>query len=251
MRTPGEFHDWQFATAVAIREETPSVKTIAFTLPEWAGHLAGQHVDVRLTAEDGYQAERSYSVASAAEEPARMEITVERIAVGEVSPFLTGEFRVGDTLEIRGPIGGYFTWRPATQAPLMLVAGGSGVVPLMSMLRTRDRAANRAPATLLYSSRNRDGIIYRAELDRLAAKNDGLKVTYTLTRESPAGWQGETRRVDEGMLKTYAISAERRPSIFVCGPTAFVETVAEHLLHLGHPEAAIKTERFGPTGETS
>jgi len=251
VRTPGEFHDWQFATAVAIREETPSVKTIAFTLPEWAGHLAGQHVDVRLTAEDGYQAERSYSVASAAEEPARMEITVERIAVGEVSPFLTGEFRVGDTLEIRGPIGGYFTWRPATQAPLMLVAGGSGVVPLMSMLRTRDRAANRAPATLLCSSRNRDGIIYRAELDRLAAKNDGLKVTYTLTRESPVGWQGETRRVDEGMLKTYAISAERRPSIFVCGPTAFVETVAEHLLHLGHPEAAIKTERFGPTGETS
>jgi ferredoxin-NADP reductase len=247
----GAFRDWQLATVAAVRDETLSVRTIAFTLPEWSSHLAGQHVDVRLTAEDGYQAERSYSIASAAEEPAQMEITVERIANGEVSPFLTGELQVGDTLEIRGPIGGYFTWRPSTQAPLMLIAGGSGVVPLMSMLRTRDRSAMRAPAALLYSARKRDGVIYRVELDRLAAKNDGLAVTYTVTRESPTDWQGETGRVDERMLKTHAIPAELRPVVFVCGPTLFVETVAEHLLRLGHAESAIKTERFGPTGESS
>jgi ferredoxin-NADP reductase len=245
----GAFHNWQLATAVAIHDETPNVRTIAFTLPQWTGHLAGQHVDVRLTAEDGYQAERSYSIASAAEDPAQMAITVERIVDGEVSPFLTEELLVGDTLEIRGPIGGYFTWRPSAQPPLMLIAGGSGVVPLMSMLRSRDRSTSRVPAALLYSVRKREGIIYRAELDRLAAKNDGLTVTYTLTRESPADWRGETGRVDERILKTHAIRAERRPVMFVCGPTVFVETVAEHLLRLGHPEAAIKTERFGPTGE--
>jgi ferredoxin-NADP reductase len=248
----GEFLDWRLATVVAVREETPSVKTIACRLPEWRGHRAGQHVDVRLTAEDGYQAERSYSIASAAaEEPAQMEITVERIANGEVSSFLTGELRVGDTFEIRGPIGGYFTWLPNTQAPLMLIAGGSGVVPLMSMLRTRDRSANRGPAALLYSARKRDALIYQAELDRLAAKGDGLTVTYTLTRECPADWQGETGRVDEGMLKTHAIRADRRPVAFVCGPTLFVEAVAEQLLRLGYSEAAIKTERFGPTGQNS
>jgi ferredoxin-NADP reductase len=247
----GAFRDWQLATVAAVRDETLSVRTIAFTLPEWSSHLAGQHVDVRLTAEDGYQAERSYSIASAAEEPAQMEITVERIANGEVSPFLTGELQVGDTLEIRGPIGGYFTWRPSTQAPLMLIAGGSGVVPLMSMLRTRDRAANRIPAALLYSARKRDGIIYRAELDGLAAKNDGPTVTYTLTRESPSDWDGETGRIDERMLRARTIPVERRPIMFVCGPTVFVETVAEHLVRMGHPEAAIKTERFGPTGEHS
>ena len=251
MTIAGEFRNWQVATAVAIREETPSVRTIGLTLPQWPGHLAGQHVDVRLTAEDGYQAERSYSIASPAEQPGPMEITVERIPDGEVSPFLTGELRMGDTLEIRGPIGGYFTWRTNTQVPLMLIAGGSGVVPLMSMLRTRDRAGSRAPATLLYSARKRDGIIYRAELDRLAAKNEGLTVVYTLTRESPTDWQGETGRIDERKLRTHAIPAERRPLVFVCGPTVFVEIVAEHLLRLGHAEAAIKTERFGPTGEHS
>ena len=251
MTIVGVFHDWQLGTAVVIRDETPSVKTIAFTLPQWTGHLAGQHVDIRLTAEDGYQAERSYSIASAAGEPVQMEITVERIADGEVSPFLTGELLAGDTVEIRGPIGGYFTWRPNLQAPLVLIAGGSGVVPLMSMLRTRDRSMIRAPAALLYSSRKREGIIYRAELDRLRAKNDGLTVTHTLTRESPSDWQGETGRIDERMLKTHALPAERGPVMFVCGPTVFVETVAEHLLRLGHPETAIKTERFGPTGEHS
>jgi ferredoxin-NADP reductase len=247
----GEFQNWQLATAVAVREETASVRTISFTLPQWPGHSAGQHVDVRLTAEDGYQAERSYSIASAAEEPSPVEITVERIAEGEVSPFLTEELRAGDTLEIRGPIGGYFTWRSYTQVPLMLIAGGSGVVPLMSMLRTRNRAGNRVPTALLYSARKRDGIIYRAELDGLAAKNDGPTVTYTLTRESPSDWDGETGRIDERILRTHTIPVERRPIMFVCGPTVFVETVAEHLVRIGHPEAAIKTERFGPTGEHS
>jgi ferredoxin-NADP reductase len=249
VKIAAEFHDWQLATAVAIHDETPSVRTIAFALPQWTGHLAGQHVDIRLTAEDGYQAERSYSIASAAEDPSRMEITVERIAAGEVSPFLAGELVVGDTLEIRGPIGGYFTWRTCTRAPLMLIAGGSGVVPLMSMLRSRARSMVDVPAALLYSARTRESIIYRVELDRLAAKKDGLTVTYTLTRESPADWQGETGRVDEGLLRTHAIPAERAPVTFVCGPTAFVEAVAEHLVRLGHPQAAIKTERFGPTGE--
>jgi ferredoxin-NADP reductase len=247
----GAFLNWRLATVVAVREETPSVRTIACRLPDWAGHLAGQHVDVRLTAEDGYQAERSYSIASAAEEAAQMEITVERIANGEVSSFLTGELRIGDTFEVRGPIGGYFTWLPSTQAPLMLIAGGSGVVPLMSMLRTRSRSANQGPAALLYSARKRDALIYRIELDRLAAKEDGLTVTYTLTRERPVDWQGETGRVDERMLKTHALPAERRPVAFVCGPTSFVEAVAEQLPRLGYPEAAIKTERFGPTGQSS
>jgi ferredoxin-NADP reductase len=239
-----KFHDWQLATAVSIRDETPCVRTIAFTLPQWTGHLAGQHVDIRLTAEDGYQAERSYSIASAAEEnPALMEITVERIAEGEVSPFLTEELLVGDTLEIRGPIGGYFTWRPTSETPLMLIAGGSGVVPLMSMLRSREHSTKHV--------RKRESIIYQPELDRLAAQEGGFTLTYALTRESPANWPGETRRVDERMLRAHVIRAELRPTIFVCGPTPFVETVAEHLVHLGYPETAIKTECFGPTGERS
>jgi ferredoxin-NADP reductase len=244
-----KFHDWQLATAVSIRDETPSVRTIAFTLPQWSGHLAGQHVDIRLTAEDGYQAERSYSIASAAENPALMEITVERIADGEVSPFLTEELLVGDTLEIRGPIGGYFTWRPTFGAPLMLIAGGSGVVPLMSMLRSREHSSKRVSAALLYSVREREKIIYKPELERLASTKNGLTVTVTLTRESPADWAGEIGRVDERMLQMHAIAPELRPIIFVCGPTLFVESVAEHLLRLGYPESAIKTERFGPTGE--
>jgi ferredoxin-NADP reductase len=246
-----KFHDWQLARAVSIRDETPSVRTIAFTLPQWTGHLAGQHVDIRLTAEDGYQAERSYSIASATEDPALMEITVERIAEGEVSPFLTEELLVGDTLEIRGPIGGYFTWRPTFGAPLMLIAGGSGVVPLMSMLRSREHSAKRLSAALLYSVRKRENIIYKPELERLAATKNGLTVTFTLTGESPADWPGETGRVDERMLKMHGIPAELRPIIFVCGPTLFVETVAEYLLHLGYPETTIKTERFGPTGGRS
>jgi ferredoxin-NADP reductase len=241
--------DWQLATVAAIRDETPSVRTVAFSLPQWTGHLAGQHVDVRLTSDDGYQAERSYSIASPSGRIALIEITVERIANGEVSPFLTEQLALGDTIELRGPLGGYFTWSPDNPAPLMLIAGGSGIVPLMSMLRTWAKAVNRPPARLLYSSRNFEEIIYRSELDRLIAAQNCFSIAQALTRGVPANWNGETRRVDGEMLAKYTFAAAQAPRNFVCGPTSFVETVADRLVALGHQETAIKTERFGPTGE--
>jgi ferredoxin-NADP reductase len=241
--------DWQLATVAAIRDETPSVRTIAFSLPQWTGHLAGQHVDVRLTTGDGYQAERSYSIASPGGHVALIEITVERIAEGEVSPFLTEQLALGDTIELRGPVGGYFTWRPQNPAPLMLIAGGSGIVPLMSMLRTRAKSISRPPTCLLYSSRNFEAIIYRGELDILAATKDGFSMVHALTRGAPGNWTGETRRVDGEMLANYTFPAAQAPCNFVCGPTSFVETVADRLVALGHQESLIKTERFGPTGE--
>jgi ferredoxin-NADP reductase len=247
--TSALFRDWQLATVAAFREETPSVRTIAFALPQWPGHLAGQHVDIRLTAEDGYQAERSYSIASPGEHLPLIELTVERISDGEISPFLTERLALGDTIELRGPIGGYFTWKPENSSPLMLIAGGSGIVPLMSMLRTRAKAVTRAPSRLLYSSRKFEEIIYRKELDGLAANNDGFTMVHTLTRGAPFAWSGETRRVDGEMLAKYALPAAQEPQIFVCGPTSFVETAADRLVELGHHETAIKTERFGPTGE--
>ena len=231
------------------RDETPTVRSITFDVRAWTGHLAGQHVDIRLTAENGYQAQRSYSIASPAGDDTRIELTVERLSNGEVSPFLTQELVVGDSIELRGPIGGYFTWEPDHWAPLMLIAGGSGVVPLMSMLRTRYKAGNGVPARLLYSSRTVEDIIYRQELDRLVANHDGFSLIHTITRGAPAGWQGETRRVDRDMLAAHVFSAAAEPRIFVCGPTLFVETVADQLVALGHDESAIKTERFGPTGE--
>ena len=239
---------WQAATAVSFRNETENVRTIEFAVPEWSGHLAGQHVDIRLTAEDGYQAERSYSIASAAGPGNRIELTVERLADGEVSSFLTEVLVVGDSLELRGPIGGHFTWEPADTAPLMLIAGGSGVVPLMSMLRTRTQARNEVPARLLYSSRTVVDIIYRQELERLVANGDGFSLTHTLTRASPAGWLGESRRVDREILARHSFPATRAPRIFICGPTSFVEAVADQLVFLGQDPSAIKTERFGPTG---
>ena len=241
--------DWQLATVAAIRDETPSVRTIAFSLPQWSGHLAGQHVDVRLTTDDGYQAERSYSIASPSGRVALIEITVERITDGEVSPFLTEQLALGDIIELRGPVGGYFTWGPENPAPLMLIAGGSGIVPLMSMLRTRTKAINRPPTRLLYSSRNFEEIIYRRELDRLAETKDGFSIAHALTRGAPVNWTGETRRVDGEMLAKYTFPATQAPHNFVCGPTSFVETVADRLVALGHQESLIKTERFGPTGE--
>jgi len=246
---PAPLRGWQLATLTAIRDEAPSVKTLAFSLPQWAGHLAGQHIDLRLTTDDGYQAERSYSIASPSGHIPLVEITVERIADGEVSPFLTEQLSLGDTIELRGPVGGYFTWSADNPAPLMLIAGGSGIVPLMSMLRTRARAANRPPARLLYSSRNFEEIVFRSELDGLVVTQDGLSVAHTLTRGAPANWNGETRRVDPEMLAKYAFPATQAPHNFICGPTAFVETVADRLVALGHPETVIKTERFGPTGE--
>jgi ferredoxin-NADP reductase len=241
--------DWQAATVATFHDETPTVRSLCLDVRAWMGHRAGQHVDIRLTAENGYQAQRSYSIASPAGEDRRIELTVERISDGEVSPFLTQELAVGDCIELRGPIGGYFTWDPKRRGPLlMLIAGGSGVVPLMSMLRTRYKAHSAAAVRLLYSSRTVEDIIYRQELDRLAASDSAVSIIYTITRGVPAGWAGEARRIDRAMLAAHVFSRATQPLIFVCGPTAFVETVGDLLIALGHDEAAVKTERFGPTG---
>jgi ferredoxin-NADP reductase len=236
---------WQAADVVEIVTETPRVKTIVFEVPGWAGHRPGQHVDVRLTAEDGYQAERSYSIGSAASGH-RIELTVERLDDGEVSPYLTDELRPGDRIELRGPVGGYFVWEPAEGGPLLLVAGGSGVVPLMAMIRAREAAASDVDTRLVFSSRNWDDVIYRAELKRL--DGDGLSVVHTLTRSQPPGWAGYARRVDRDMLAQVGPSPAERPRVYVCGPTPFVEAVAEALVQLGHEPLRVRTERFGPTG---
>ena len=238
---------WRLARVAEVRPETPRVVSLALEVPGWAGHLAGQHVDVRLTAEDGYQAERSYSIASAPDGQ-RVELTVERLEDGEVSPYLAGEVREGDQFELRGPIGGYFVWEPALGGPLLLVAGGSGVVPLMAMLRHRATTGSRVPTRLLYSSRTLEDVIFRDELERLAAAGDGLTVTHTLTRAQPPGWQGHARRIDKGLLEEVGWRPEERPLVYVCGPTRLVEAVASDLVALGHDPARVRTERFGPTG---
>ena len=240
---------WLTATASSFLDETDAVRTIAFDVPGWTGHLAGQHVDIRLTAEDGYVAQRSYSIASAAGLDTAVELTVERVEEGEVSPFLLDELRTGDPIELRGPIGGYFTWSPSAPEPLMLIAGGSGIVPLMSMARTRAAAGSAAPARLLYSSRSDGHIIYRDELQRLDAAGSGFSLVHTLTRAAPQGWSGERGRIGREMLARHGLPPADRPDIFICGPTPFVEAVAEELVALGHAEARIRTERFGPTGE--
>ena len=234
---------WQVATVERVTDETPSVRTIHFALPDWPGHHAGQHMDVRLTAEDGYTAEREYSIASAPGEP--LAITVERLDDGEVSPYLTQELQVGDQLELRGPVGGYFIWEPTDGGPLLLVAGGSGIAPLRAILRHRERTGSAVPARLLYSARSLGDVIYRGELDRC---HDGVQVTYTLTRSQPPGWTGHAGRVNAGLLAEVAWPGDADPLTFVCGPTSFVETVAEALVGLGYPPARVKTERFGATG---
>src|SRR5262245_30236790 len=238
---------WELCDVVELVEETPSTKTIFLTAPEWPGHLAGQHVDVRLTAEDGYQAQRSYSIASAPEDR-RIAITVERLDDGEVSPYLAEELVVGDKLELRGPIGGYFVWDASQGGPVLLVGGGSGVVPLMAMIRHRFAVASDAPVRLLYSAKHGEDLIYRTELDALAARGDGFEKYFTLTREQPAGWHGYARRVDGEMLAEVGWDPAADPRAFVCGPTGFVEAVASALVESGHPPARVKTERFGPTG---
>ena len=237
--------NWLLAEVVEIVAETPRAKTVAFEVPGWPGHRAGQHVDVRLTAEDGYQTQRSYSIASASD-GVRVELTVERLEDGEVSPYLTDELRPGDRIELRGPVGGYFVWEPAQGGPLLLVAGGSGVVPLMAMIRTRAAAASDAETRLLLSSRGWDDVIYRDELER--HRSDRLTVVHTLTRSQPPGWTGYSRRVDAEMLSEVAPSPAEKPHAYVCGPTLFVEATAEALVQLGHDPRAVKTERFGPTG---
>ncbi len=240
--------NWMTAVVREVIEETPRVRSLVLDVSDWPGHRAGQHVDVRLTAEDGYQAQRSYSIASAPE-VAHVILTVEMLAEGEVSSYLAGETRAGDNIELRGPIGGYFVWTCELGGPLFLVAGGSGIVPLMAMLRHRALAKSNVPATLLFSSRNVSDIIYPAELERLARQGDGLKVIHTLTREQPAGWNGLARRIDRVMLESIGFPPNARPRIFVCGPTPLVESAARDLRDLGHATQSIKTERFGPTGK--
>ena len=237
---------WRAADVVEIVPETPRAKTILFDVPGWPGHRAGQHVDIRLTAEDGYQTQRSYSIASAPD-GSRLALTVVRIDDGEVSPYLTDELRPGDQIELRGPVGGYFVWEPAQGGPLLLVGGGSGVAPLMAMIRLRAAVGSDADTRLLVSSRSWDDVIYRAELERLAG--GGLTVVYTLTASRPPGWAGYARRVDAAMLAEVGPSPAEQPRVYVCGPTPFVEAVAEALVTLGHEPARIKTERFGPTGD--
>jgi ferredoxin-NADP reductase len=224
-------------------DETPRVRTIALDVLDWEGHRAGQHLDVRLTAEDGYQAEREYSIASAPGEP--VAITVERLEDGEVSPYLTEELRSGDGIEIRGPVGGYFVWSPEDGGPLLLVAGGSGVVPLRAMLRHRQQTGSDVAVRLLYSARTLDDVIYRDELGGAA---DGVEIAYTLTRAQPPGWTGYSRRVDRELLSEVAWPAADDAHAFVCGPTSFVEAVAGGLVELGYPPRRVKTERFGATG---
>jgi ferredoxin-NADP reductase len=233
---------WQLANVVELVDETPRVRSIVLDPPDWPGHLAGQHVDVRLTAEDGYQAQRSYSIASALEDE-HLVLTVERLDDGEVSPYLVDELRPGDELELRGPVGGYFVWEASLGGPLLLVAGGSGVVPFRAMLRHRAAAGSDTPARLLYSSRSLAEVIYRDELE-----SSGADVRFTLTREQPPGWTGYARRIDEELLGEVAWPPEERPRVFVCGPTPFVEVAASALVFLGHDPALIKTERFGATG---
>jgi ferredoxin-NADP reductase len=234
---------WQVATVDEVVDETPQVRTIVLDVPDWPGHRAGQHLDVRLTAEDGYRAEREYSIASAPGEP--VAITVERLDDGEVSPYLCEELRPGDGLELRGPIGGYFVWDAQDGGPLLLVAGGSGIVPLRAMVRHRRRSGSDVPVRLLYSSRTLADVIYRAELDELG---DGIEVVHTLTREQPPGWSGYARRVDAALLGEVAWPADDGARAFVCGPTSFVEAVADALVELGYSPGRVKTERFGATG---
>ncbi len=238
---------WRVARVADIIAETPRATTIVFDVPGWPGHRAGQHVDVRLTADDGYQAQRSYSIASAPDGGTLVELTVVRVAGGEVSPYLTGDLHAGDQIELRGPVGGYFVWEPAQGGPLLLVAGGSGIAPLMAMLRLHARAGSDVDVRLLMSSRDWDDIIFRDELERLAGH--GRVVAHTLTRSQPPGWAGHAGRVNAAMLAEIGPRPADQPHVYVCGPTPFVESVAEALLRLGHEPPAIRTERFGPNGD--
>jgi ferredoxin-NADP reductase len=238
---------WQIATVSAIRAETPEVSSYTLRLPTWRAHRAGQHYDVRLTAADGYQAQRSYSIASPPSRQGEVDLTIEQIADGEVSPYFHEVVQVGDQVELRGPIGGYFVWEPSLGGPLLLVAGGSGVVPLMAMLRERATADPRPMAVLVHSSRTYDDVIYRDELASLAANDGGLRVIQTLTRSQPPGWTGYDRRIDRPMLAEAIAAAGAQPLVYICGPTLLVEAAANALVELGVPPAQVRTERFGPT----
>jgi len=239
---------WRLGRVIQRIDETARARTLVLEVPDWPGHSVGQHIDVRLTAPDGYQTQRSYSIASAPEDAARVALTVERIEGGEVSPYLVDELAPGDQLEFRGPIGGYFVWSADLGGPLLLVAGGSGICPLMAMLRHRARQHSTVPTRLLYSSRSLEDVIYREELNSLAGRGDRLEVFYTLTRSQPDGWMGFTRRIDRDMLAEVLFTPSQHSLSMVCGPTPLVETVASTLVALGHAPDRIKTERFGPSG---
>jgi ferredoxin-NADP reductase len=239
---------WQIASIKDIKSETSTVKTFTLQLPSWMRHRAGQHYDIRLTAEDGYQAQRSYSIASEPEREGEVDITVERIEDGEVSTYLHDVAVSGDRIEVRGPIGGYFVWDVDMADPLLLIAGGSGVVPLMSMIRHRRALGANNPAALLYSSRSFEDIIYYNELEKLSKANDGLQIFHTLTRSQPARWKGYARRIDEAMLREVVGPLSKSVQIFICGPTLMVEVAANTLVKIGINSNQIRTERFGPTG---
>lgn len=239
--------EWQLAEVRDIRVETYRVKSLLLELAQPLGHRAGQHVDVRLTADDGYQAQRSYSISSAPEDEL-LSLTVERVIDCEVSPYLVDELRVGDKLQLRGPIGGHFVWTSHSSDPLYLIAGGAGVTPLMAMLRHRDNAQRRLPAVLIYSARSLNDVIYRDELDVMAQRDSTLNVIYALTREWPADWQGHRRRIDKKLLAATCVSPPQQPAVYVCGPSGFVESVSGALVELGFDAFRIRTERFGPSG---
>jgi len=240
---------WRTATVMGLRDETATARTLSLTVREWPGHVAGQHVDVRLTAPDGYSAVRSYSIASAPRSDGRIEITVERLPNGEVSPYLTQEVMVGDELELRGPIGGWFVWRSDQMEPIQLVAGGSGIVPLMAMIRSRLSTGNSAPFRLLYSVREPAAVFYRDELLALSNQDDSVVITYAYTRVTPKNWPRPAGRIDTPLVATGAWPSTLRPTSYVCGPTSFVEHVTDLLIAAGHDRERIKTERFGATGE--
>ncbi|MGX4654861.1 ferredoxin reductase [Micromonospora sp. SCSIO 07396] len=238
---------WRVARLAQRRVETPTAQTLVLSVPGWPGHLPGQHVDVRLTAPDGYQAARSYSLAGPVDGD-RIALTVQRVPDGEVSPYLTDTWAEGDPVEVRGPVGGWFVWRPERTAPVLLVAGGSGVVPLMAMVRARRAAGNRVPFRLIYSVRTPADVIYADELRTRARDDAGLDVSYVYTRQAPDGWRGEPHRIGLADVNTHGWPADLEPLCYVCGPTGFVETVADLLVGLGHPTRRVRTERFGPTG---
>jgi ferredoxin-NADP reductase len=241
---------WRVADVVSARRETATARTLGLRIPGLSGNLAGQHVDIRLTAEDGYSAVRSYSIATAGTEDT-LEVTVDELPDGEVSPYLVEDVAVGDQLEVRGPVGGWFVWKPEQPSPVQLIAGGSGVVPLMAMIRAHEASANASGFRLLYSVRSPDTVIYRDELATLAERSPKLAVDYVYTRLAPAGWPTEPKRLDAGTLLAHVLPVDAEPSIYVCGQTVFVETVADWLVRAGYPPATIKTERYGGTGGTS
>ena len=240
---------WRTATVVGLHDETATARTIALAVRDWPGHVAGQHVDVRLTAADGYSAIRSYSIASAPSSDARIELTVERLQNGEVSPYLTQQITVGDELEVRGPIGRWFVWRPEQTGPIQLVAGGSGIVPLMAIIRSRTSAGCTTPFRLLYSVREPGAIFYRDELRALSDQRNSVIVTYAYTRVTPKNWPRPAGRIDAALVATNTFPSSLRPASYVCGPTSFVENTTEFLIAAGHDRGTIRTERFGATGE--